>query len=143
MAITVRQLLNNKGSQVWWVTPDQTTHDVVRIMLERNAGALLVREQGRVVGIVSERDLVHRVAGRSLAFDTTTVGQVMTRNVLYINPDQTIEEAMAIMTSKGVRHLPVLEGEALIGMVSMRDLIKEVIADKNFVISQLENYIRE
>jgi CBS domain-containing protein len=114
----------------------------VRIMLEHNAGALVVRDGGRMVGIVSERDLVRSVAGRGLGFETTAVADVMTREVLYLQPDQTTEEAMALMVSKGVRHLPVLEGESLVGMVSVRDLVREVIADKDFVIGQLENYIR-
>jgi CBS domain-containing protein len=142
MARTIRQLLSEKGSQVWWVAPDQSARDAVRIMLEHNAGALVVRDGGRMVGIVSERDLVRSVAGRGLGFETTAVADVMTREVLYLQPDQTTEEAMALMVSKGVRHLPVLEGESLVGMVSVRDLVREVIADKDFVIGQLENYIR-
>jgi CBS domain-containing protein len=142
MSRTIRQLLSEKGSQVWWVAPDQSARDAVRIMLEHNAGALVVRDGGRLAGIVSERDLVRSVAGRGLAFDETPVSAVMTRDVLYLSPDQTTEEAMALMVGKGVRHLPVLEGGALVGLVSVRDLIKEVISDKDFVISQLENYIR-
>jgi CBS domain-containing protein len=142
MTRTVGDLLKEKGSEVWWVQPDQTAHEAVRIMLERNAGALVVREGGRVVGIVSERDLVRKVAGTRRDFEKTAVGEIMTRDVIYLRPDETIEQAMAVMTSQGIRHLPVLEGEALAGMVSVRDLIKEVVADKDYLISQLEHFIR-
>jgi CBS domain-containing protein len=142
MARTIADLLRDKGSTVWWVSPDQMADEAVRIMVERNAGALVVNEGGRVVGIVSERDLVRKVAGQGRRFEDTSVASVMTRDVLYLRPQQTVDEAMAVMVNKGIRHLPVMDQDALAGMVSVRDLIKEVIEDKNLVITQLENYIR-
>jgi CBS domain-containing protein len=116
--------------------------EAVRIMVERNAGALVVNQGGRVVGIISERDLVRKVAGHRLRFEETSVASVMTKDVLYLRPEQTIDEAMAIMVNKGIRHLPVMDQDALAGLVSVRDLVKEVMDDRDLVISQLENYIR-
>lgn len=142
MARTVADLLKDKGSNVWWVSPNQMADEAVHIMVERNAGALVVNEGGRVVGIVSERDLVRKVAGQGRRFEETPVASIMTRDVLYLRPQQTVDEAIAVMVDKGIRHLPVMDRDALMGIVSVRDLIKEVIDDKDLVISQLENYIR-
>lgn len=138
MSRNIRQLLHAKGSTVWVVQPDQTAEEAVQIMVERNVSALLVRDQSGVVGIISERDLVRSVAGRGLPFNTTTVDQFMTRDVHYLNADQTIDQAMELMTTKEVRHLPVLDEKGLVGMVSVRDLIKEVVADKDLTIRKLE-----
>jgi CBS domain-containing protein len=103
---------------------------------------LVVNQGGRMVGIVSERDLVRKVAGQRRRFEDTTVASIMTRDVIFLRPQQTIDEAMALMVGKGIRHLPVMDQDALVGVVSVRDLIKEVIQDRDLVISQLENYIR-
>lgn len=138
MGRTIRQLLHDKGSQVWVVQPDQTAQEAVQIMVERNVGALLVRDLTGVVGIISERDLVRSVAGRGLPFDTTTIDRFMTPDVLYLEPDQTVDQAMELMTTKEVRHLPVADQGALVGMVSVRDLIREVVADKDRTISKLQ-----
>ena len=130
MAKTIQQLLKEKGGRLWVVQPDQTAQDAVHIMVERNVSSLLVRDETGMVGIISERDLVRSVAGRGRPFDTTPISEFMTREVVHLRPEQNIDEAMALMTAKRVRHLPVLDGNTLIGMVSMRDLVKEVLADR-------------
>jgi CBS domain-containing protein len=138
---TVKQILRDKGSQVLSIQPNVPAYDALKLMAEKNVGALLVLEKGRVVGIISERDYARKVilkAGSSL---DTPVRDIMTERVMFVRPEQTVEECMALMTEKHVRHLPVLVGDQVVGIVSIGDLVKASIDEKDFVIKQLENYI--
>lgn len=138
---TVRQLLHRKGHEVWAVSPEDSVYDAIRMMAEKGIGALAVTEEGRLVGIFSERDYARKVILQGRSSKSTTVKQVMTSKVVVTDADKTIEECMAIMTAKRVRHLPVMAAGALDGMISIGDLVKEIIAEQKFVIEQLENYI--
>jgi CBS domain-containing protein len=138
---TVTLLLRAKGSEVLTVSPDAPVFAALGLMAERNVGALLVVEGGRLVGIFSERDYARKVILKGKSSKETSVREVMSANVLYVRPQHTIEECMALMTEKRVRHLPVLEGERLVGVISIGDIVKEIIAEQEFMIEQLQNYI--
>ncbi|WP_043097262.1 CBS domain-containing protein [Kallotenue papyrolyticum] len=138
---TLNLLLQKKGRQVWSVTPDATVFDALRLMADKGIGAVLVMDGERVVGILSERDYARKVALEGRASRETPVREIMTPRVVYARADQTVEEAMAIMTEKRVRHLPVFQGDQLVGIVSIGDLVKEIISDQQFMIDQLINYI--
>lgn len=141
MSSTVRRMLATKEKGVWTIEPTTTIRDAVALMLDKDVGALVVLEAQRVVGIVTERDLVRRVLAQELDPATTPVREVMTSRVLYVRPDNSMEDCMALMNEKHIRHLPVLDGEQLLGIVSIRDAIKQVVAEREFIIEQLENYI--
>jgi CBS domain-containing protein len=113
----------------------------LQLMADKNVGALLIIQDGKVAGIFSERDYARKVVLKGKSSKTSTVGELMTREVLYISPDETIEECMALMTAKRTRHLPVLEDEKLIGIISIGDVVKEIISDREFTIRELERYI--
>lgn len=138
---TIRQLLGKKGHEVFSVGVEDTVYDSIQTMADRNVGALLVMEGERLVGIVTERHYARNVILKGRTSPTTPVREIMERNVLFVRPDQTVEEAMAIMTNRMVRHLPVIEGGAVIGIVSIGDLVKDTISDQTFVIEQLVNFI--
>lgn len=138
---SVRKLLEKKGHSVWSIPPDSMVYDALRHLAERDIGALLVIKGDKLVGIVSERDYARKVILKGKASMKTPVKEIMTEKVVVVEPERTIEEAMAIMTEKRLRHLPVVEGEKVVGMVSIGDLVKEIIADREFVIEQLEKYI--
>ena len=139
---TVRQLLETKGADVVWVAPESNVLDALKLMAEREIGAVLVLEGSRLIGIMSERDYARKVILKGKSSQDTRVREIMTERVVYARPEQTVPECMALMTSKRVRHLPVLEGERLIGVLSIGDLVKETISEQEFTIRQLENYIR-
>lgn len=141
---TVRRLLHAKGNGgLCTVTPTSTAHEALRAMADKDIGALLVTDGERLVGIVTERDLARKLSLQGRDPASTPVGAIMSERVLYVRPEQTIEECMALMTDKHLRHLPVLDGGRLLGIVSMRDVIADLIAEKSFIIEQLENYIYE
>jgi CBS domain-containing protein len=137
----VRDVLAGKGSQIWSVAPEDTVFDAIRLMAEKHLGALIVLEQGRLVGIVSERDYARKVILRGRFSHATLVRDIMSENVICARTTQAVEESMAVMTDKRIRHLPVLENDTVVGMVSIGDLVKTVIAEQKFVIDQLEHYI--
>jgi CBS domain-containing protein len=137
----VAHLLQTKGRQVWSIRPDATVLDALQLMAEKDIGALLVLEGDQVVGILSERDYARKVALKGRLTDKTLVREIMTRNVVYVNPEQTVAECMALMTAKHIRHLPVIENGKLAGIVSIGDAVKSVIEDKEFLIAELERYI--
>ena len=124
---SVGQLLRSKGNAVWSVTPDTTVYDAIKLMAQKEVGALLVLEGDKLVGILSERDYARKVILRGRSSKHTPVRDIMTERVLYVRPEQTIEECMALMTAKRVRHLPVCEDDHVIGVVSIGDLVKSVI----------------
>jgi len=139
---TVQQLLDQKGGDVWSVSPEDMVLDAIKEMAERDIGALVVLEGGKPVGIFSERIYARNVFLKGRASPTTRIRDVMEVRVAYARPEQTIEECMAVMTDQRVRHLPVLRDGELIGIVSIGDLVKGTIAEQKFTIDQLRNYIR-
>ena len=138
---TVAQLLRTKGQQVLTVAPDVSVFDALGVMAEKNVGALLVVEERRLVGVFSERDYARKVILKGKTSRDIAVREIMTSPVLYVRPEQTIEDCMALMTDKRVRHLPVLEDERLVGVISIGDVVKAIIAEQEFMIEQLQNYI--
>jgi CBS domain-containing protein len=139
---TARDLLKSKiGSDVFSVTPDATVLEALKIMAERNVGAALVISGKQIEGILSERDIVRKVDLLGKTSATTRVREIMTEKVLYVAPNQPLEECMALMTEKRIRHLPVMENEQLLGVISIGDVLREVIHEQKFMISQLEHYI--
>ena len=139
--ISIRQLLERKGSEVWFTSPDSSVYEALQLLAEKDVGALLVLQDGELVGVVSERDYARKVVLRGMTSMKTPVKEIMTEDVITVGPGSTVEEAMALMTDKHIRHLPVLEGESIVGIVSIGDLVKAIIADQEFTIGQLENYI--
>lgn len=137
----VKDVLQAKGHQVWSITPDATVYDALTLMAEKNVGALVVLEGGRVVGIISERDYARKVILKGKASKDLQVREIMTHRVVCVRPEQTMAECMVLMTDKHIRHLPVLVDDRLAGLVSIGDVVKAIIAEKEFIIEQLESYI--
>jgi CBS domain-containing protein len=138
---TVKELLREKGSQVWTIAPQATVYEALELMAAKNIGSLVVIEQEHVAGMFTERDYARKVVLKGRSSKSTTVGELMTTDVLYVSPDDTIENCMALMTSKRLRHLPVMENGKLAGVVSIGDIVKVVISEREFTIRELERYI--
>lgn len=138
---TVKEVLESKGSEVWTIAPDALVIDALKLMAEKEIGALAVMEEAKLVGIVSERDYARKVILKGRASHDTRVRDIMATRVICTQPDQTVEECMALMTDKRVRHLPVMSDGNLVGIVSVGDMVKSIIADQRFVIDQLIRYI--
>lgn len=138
---SVRNILDAKGRQVWTIRPTDSVFDALKLMAEKNVGALVVTEADRVRGIFSERDYARKIILLDRSSKNTPVSAVMDSTVLYAWPSQTVDECMALVTEKRVRHLPVVEDGVLEGLVSIGDLVKAVIEDQQFIIEQLEHYI--
>jgi len=139
---TVKRLLESKGHQVFDIGPDEWVYDAIKMMAEKGVGALLVRRKGIPVGIITERDYARKVILKGRLSKETKIHEIMTTDLVCCRADQTIEQCMALMTEKRVRHLPVLDEDgAVCGMISLGDLVKSMIAEQQFVIEQLENYI--
>jgi CBS domain-containing protein len=141
MQTTVRDLLRRKNAPLKFVREHDSVFDAVRQLVEHNISAVLVLNGSDLVGIVTERDVARNVALEGRVAKQTAVSEIMTRNVITVGPDQTIEECMTVMTEKRIRHLPVMDGTALIGILSIRDLVDALVSQKQFVIEQLEKYI--
>lgn len=139
---TVRDILRSKGNVVWTIAPGATVFDALVVMADKNVGAIVVVTNDSVVGILSERDYARKVALEGKSSRELSVKEIMTSNPLTVNLDQTIEECMEIMTNHHIRHLPVLEENKLVGMITIRDAINVVISEKEHTITQLENYIK-
>jgi CBS domain-containing protein len=137
----VSQILQSKGHDVWFVGPQTTVFDAVKLMSEKGVGALLVMENKKMVGIITERDYARKVILAGKSSRQTPVKDVMTKRVLWVAPERTIEECMALMTDERVRHLPVVDNTRVVGMVSIGDLVKAIIAEQQIIIDQLQNYI--
>jgi len=137
----VSEILSVKGRNVWTVEPKSMVYDAMKLMADKGIGALIVSEGERVVGVLSERDYARKVILEGRSSRTTAVSQIMTSHVLYAGLNHTIEECMVIMTDKHIRHLPVLDGGRLVGVISIGDLVKGIISEQKFRIEQLEKYI--
>jgi CBS domain-containing protein len=139
--ITVLQLLNQKDRTISSIHPDATVFDAITKMAENNIGSLLVMDGEELVGIITERDYTRNVVLKGHLPPTTPVREIMERRVIFVLPEQTVEQCMALMSDKRVRHLPVLDGKKPIGIISIGDLVKSIIGDQKFMIDQLEHYI--
>ena len=138
---TVRQLLESKAPEVFAIGPDQPVLDAIRLMADKRIGALLVMQGGRMVGIVSERDYARKIVLQGRSSATTPVSEIMTGQVVSVRLDDTTDRCMQLVTDRRIRHLPVLEGDAVLGVVSIGDLVKAVIEDQQVEIDQLQRYI--
>jgi CBS domain-containing protein len=137
----VREILEVKGHHIWSVEPETSVYDAIKIMADKGIGALLVIQDGKLVGLISERDYARKVILQGRASKTTPVSEIMTARVIYAQPEQNVEECMALMTEKRIRHLPVMDGDQLVGIISIGDLVKSIIVEQKFIIEQLEKYI--
>ncbi len=138
---TVRQILDKKGHDVYSVTPDDSVFTALQLMADKNIGAVVVVDNKQVVGILSERDYARKVVLHGKTSKDTPVRDIMTGKVLYVKPDNTSDECMALMADKRIRHLPVLENENLTGIISISDIVQAIIEEDKYIIEQLENYI--
>jgi len=138
---SMAQLLSIKGSHVWSISPDATVFDGLTLMAEKNIGALLIVERGRPVGIMSERDYARKIILEGRSSRDTAIRGIMTTRLVAAGPDDSIEQGLAIMTRERIRHLPIVDGDAVLGMVSIGDLVKATIDEQQFTIEQLERYI--
>ena len=138
---TLKQLLEAKGREVYAIEPGARVFDALKLMADKGVGALIVTEGGRISGVISERDYARKVILLGKSSHELQVRDIMTSKVFTVHPGQSVEECMTLMTEKHIRHLPVAEGERLIGVLSIGDLVKEVIAAQRQTIEQLESYI--
>ena len=141
MTVSVKELIQAKKKGVWTIEPTASVYDAISQMADKEIGALMVTDNGGVIGIITERDYSRKVVLQGRSSKNTPVSEIMTKRVIFVHPEQPIEECMALMTEGRIRHLPVLDRNRLIGMVSIGDVVKEVISEKDFLIDQLTNYI--
>ncbi|MGR9107612.1 MAG: CBS domain-containing protein [Gammaproteobacteria bacterium] len=140
--VTVKQVLKVKGNTVYTITPETPVYEAVTAMAEHDIGALVVLKDERPVGIFSERDYARKVILQGKSSKEISVGELMVRDVYYVSPEDSIEECMMIMTEKRIRHLPVLEENTLTGLISIGDVVKQIISEQEFKIRELEKYIQ-
>ena len=139
---TARDLLREKGTQVYSTSPDASVYDALQQMADKNIGALIVFEGDRMVGLISERDYARKIVLKNKFSRETAVAEIMSRDVVTVSPDRNLEECMEVITARRVRHLPVVEDDHLLGIISIGDIVKGIIEHKEFVIEQLEYYIK-
>ncbi len=139
--VTVRDLLKAKGKDVWSVSPDTTMAESLKMLAEKNVGALVVMEGESLAGIVSERDFARKIGGSGECQLETPISEIMTKEVIVVQPEQSVDEVMQLMTRGRIRHLPVIEEGKLIGLISIGDIVKTLISDQAAMIDSLENYI--
>jgi len=137
----VKDILAEKGSKVWTISPEAKVIDALKLMAERSVGAVVVMYKNQVTGILSERDYARKVILKGRSSAETLVKEIMTFQVYYVNPTTTSEECLALMTQKRIRHLPVIDGEKLVGIVSIGDVVKSIISHQKVTIENLQNYI--
>lgn len=138
----VSELLKRHDGTLWHVRPEDTVFEALQLLAQYEVGALMVMEAGRLVGVFSERDYTRKIALQGKNSKETAVAEIMTRNVLVVQPSTRTRDCMAIMSEKNIRHLPVVDNDTVVGMVSIRDLMNDTIADHELTISQLESYIK-
>lgn len=140
---SVAEILKSKPDQtVYIIAPGDSAYDALRLMADKNIGALLVVEEGGIAGIITERDYARKLLAMDRSSKLITVREVMTSAVMYVRPDQTNEECMALMTDNRLRHLPVIDNDKLLGLLSIGDLVKDIISEQQFIIEQLQHYIQ-
>jgi len=138
---SILQVLASKGSHVWSISPDATVFAGLTLMAEKNIGALLIIEDGKPVGIMSERDYARKIILEGRSSRETRIRSIMTTRLVWAHPSDSVEHAMALMTRERIRHLPVVDGDSILGLVSIGDLVKAMIDQQQFTIEQLERYI--
>ncbi len=138
---TVQELINLKGRDVWSIEPGKTVFEALQVLAEKNIGALLVLDEGKLVGVFSERDYSRKIFLLGKSSKDTRVDEAMTEEVCFVTPNTKIEECMALFTNKRIRHLPVMEADQLIGVISIGDVVNKIICEQKFAIGELENYI--
>jgi CBS domain-containing protein len=138
---TVKCLLDRKGHEVFSIHPDATVYDAIKKMADKNVGSLVVMDNDKLIGIITERDYARKIVLKSRASPATSVRTIMETSMMCARPEQSIEECMAVMTEKKVRHLPVIENGSLVGIISIGDLVQAIISNQRFTIEQLELYI--
>jgi CBS domain-containing protein len=137
----VKNILDTKGRAVFSVTPEVTVYSAIELMCQKDVGGLLICENEKLVGIFTERDYARKLILKGKSSKETPIGELMTRNPIVVSPESTIEDCMKIMSSKNIRHLPVVEGEKLIAMISIGDVVRFIIEEQKSIIEQLEQYI--
>jgi CBS domain-containing protein len=140
---TIKEILNRKGNQVWTISSGATIFEALQIMAEKEIGALLVMEEENLAGIISERDYARKVILKDKSSKDEPVSEIMSRKVMYVDINRSVDECMALMINKRIRHLPVYEKDNLAGIISIGDVVKAVIDEKEFVIDQLVHYIKD
>ncbi|HEY5908974.1 MAG TPA: CBS domain-containing protein [Verrucomicrobiae bacterium] len=138
---SIGEILNQKGRQAWSISPEATVFDAIQMMADKNVGALLVTERDQLVGIISERDYTRKVALKGKSSRDTAVREILSGQVIHVNPQQTVEECLRLMTDHRIRHLPVLEDAKIAGVVSIGDLVNWIISAQSSTIHQLQTYI--
>jgi CBS domain-containing protein len=138
---TAKQILHNKGTEVWSISPNAKIYEALEMMAKKGVGALLVMEEENVVGIISERDYARKVILEGKSSKETPVSDIMTSKLIVVTPNENVENCMAIMTNKRIRHLPVMDGDRLIGLISIGDVVKSIISEQGFLIDHLTSYI--
>ena len=138
----VKEILKVKGKEIFTISPNITVFNALEILAERNIGALVVTENDKVVGIFSERDYARKIILKGKSSMDTTVSELMTKDVLYVAPTDSIDECMALMSENHIRHLPVIKDEELVGVISIGDVVKHIIKHQKFQIRELEKYIK-
>ena len=138
---SISEILGHKGTTVWSISPDATVFQAIQLMADRNVGAVLVTENDRLVGIISERDYTRKVVLKGKASKTATVKEILSSHIIHVSPSHTVEECMRLMTDHHIRHLPVLEDDKIMGIISIGDLVNWIISAQHTAISQLQTYI--
>ncbi len=138
---TVSQLLENKGHDIWSVSPRSTVLEAIKLMADKSIGAVIVLSDNQLKGILSERDYTCKVILKGRSSSDTPVADIMQSKVICARPDSSMEECMVLMTEKKIRHLPVIDDQAIVGMISIGDIVKEIISEQQYMIEQLESYI--
>jgi CBS domain-containing protein len=137
----ILELLNNRGPANWSLSPQDSVFDALQTLANHNVGALMVLDSGKLVGVFSERDYTRKIALAGKSSKDTQVKDIMTANVISVAPAVHTRDCLALMSQKSIRHLPIVEGEKVLGMISIRDIMNDIIADHELTISQLEHYI--